>query len=131
MTFSLRFQLFFFFNALRSSLLHFCSILFFFSFLSFLLLWWCVERVERIPWIAPECVPAGASLGPAADQWSFGTTLLEICNNGDLPMSASSPNEACTPYTKDTVIGGKSVYILLNFLVIKPGLIFLEIIRRN
>ncbi|XP_062388819.1 non-receptor tyrosine-protein kinase TYK2 [Sardina pilchardus] len=51
------------------------------------------ERVERIPWIAPECVPPGAALGHAADQWSFGTTLLEICNNGDLPMSTSSPHE--------------------------------------
>ncbi|XP_076122479.1 non-receptor tyrosine-protein kinase TYK2 isoform X1 [Alosa pseudoharengus] len=57
------------------------------------------ERVERIPWIAPECVPPGAPLGHAADQWSFGTTLLEICNNGDLPMSTSSPHEArhCKP----------------------------------
>ncbi|KAL4659147.1 non-receptor tyrosine-protein kinase TYK2 [Arapaima gigas] len=45
------------------------------------------ERVERIPWIAPECIPNGARPGSAADQWSFGATLLEICNDGDLPMS--------------------------------------------
>ncbi|XP_062306115.1 non-receptor tyrosine-protein kinase TYK2 [Osmerus eperlanus] len=51
------------------------------------------ERLERIPWIAPECVPNGAPLGIAADQWSFGATLLEICNNGDLPMSRSTLSE--------------------------------------
>uniref|UniRef100_A0A673YY56 Tyrosine-protein kinase n=1 Tax=Salmo trutta TaxID=8032 RepID=A0A673YY56_SALTR len=51
------------------------------------------ERVERIPWIAPECVPSGAPFGRAADQWSFGATLLEICNNGDLPMSGSTLTE--------------------------------------
>uniref|UniRef100_A0A8C9TXD0 Tyrosine-protein kinase n=1 Tax=Scleropages formosus TaxID=113540 RepID=A0A8C9TXD0_SCLFO len=45
------------------------------------------ERVERIPWIAPECVPNGARPGSTADQWGFGITLLEICNDGDLPMS--------------------------------------------
>uniref|UniRef100_A0A8C7IG97 Tyrosine-protein kinase n=1 Tax=Oncorhynchus kisutch TaxID=8019 RepID=A0A8C7IG97_ONCKI len=51
------------------------------------------ERVERIPWIAPECVPSSAPFGSAADQWSFGATLLEICNNGDLPMSGSTLTE--------------------------------------
>lgn len=51
------------------------------------------ERLERIPWIAPECVPSGAPIGSAADQWSFGVTLLEICNNGDLPMSRSTLSE--------------------------------------
>ncbi|XP_047199858.1 LOW QUALITY PROTEIN: non-receptor tyrosine-protein kinase TYK2 [Hippoglossus stenolepis] len=48
------------------------------------------ERLERIPWIAPECVDSPAPIGNAADQWSFGVTLLEICNNGDLPMSRSA-----------------------------------------
>uniref|UniRef100_A0A667XMS8 Tyrosine-protein kinase n=1 Tax=Myripristis murdjan TaxID=586833 RepID=A0A667XMS8_9TELE len=51
------------------------------------------ERLERIPWIAPECVQSGAPIGNAADQWSFGVTLLEICNNGDLPMSSSTLSE--------------------------------------
>uniref|UniRef100_A0A4W4EGP8 Tyrosine-protein kinase n=1 Tax=Electrophorus electricus TaxID=8005 RepID=A0A4W4EGP8_ELEEL len=51
------------------------------------------ERVERIPWIAPECVPCGALLGSAADKWSFGATLLEICNNGDLAMSGRPPSK--------------------------------------
>ncbi|XP_029293114.1 non-receptor tyrosine-protein kinase TYK2 isoform X2 [Cottoperca gobio] len=48
------------------------------------------ERLKRIPWIAPECVDSGAPIGNVADQWSFGVTLLEICNNGDLPMSGST-----------------------------------------
>ncbi|XP_055008938.1 non-receptor tyrosine-protein kinase TYK2 isoform X2 [Boleophthalmus pectinirostris] len=51
------------------------------------------ERVERIPWIAPECIESGAFLGNAADQWSFGVTLLEICNNGHLPMSSWTLSE--------------------------------------
>uniref|UniRef100_A0A665UVI9 Tyrosine-protein kinase n=1 Tax=Echeneis naucrates TaxID=173247 RepID=A0A665UVI9_ECHNA len=45
------------------------------------------ERLDRIPWIAPECVESGIPTGNAADQWSFGVTLLEICNNGDVPIS--------------------------------------------
>lgn len=49
--------------------------------------------MERIPWIAPECIADGARLGSAADQWSFGATLLEICNNGDLPISGSTLSE--------------------------------------
>nr|XP_014351541.1 PREDICTED: non-receptor tyrosine-protein kinase TYK2 [Latimeria chalumnae] len=44
------------------------------------------ERVERIPWIAPECVHSVSNLSIAADKWSFGTTLLEICYNGDVPL---------------------------------------------
>ncbi|XP_042360188.1 non-receptor tyrosine-protein kinase TYK2 [Plectropomus leopardus] len=51
------------------------------------------ERLERIPWVAPECIDIGAPIGSAADQWSFGVTLLEICNNGDLPMSGSTLSE--------------------------------------
>lgn len=58
-----------------------------------LLLFCFTERLERIPWIAPECVDSGAPIGNAADQWSFGVTLLEICNNGDLPMSGSTLSE--------------------------------------
>lgn len=55
------------------------------------------ERVERIPWIAPECIADGARIGSAADQWSFGATLLEICNNGDLPISGSTLPEVRLP----------------------------------
>uniref|UniRef100_A0A8C0Z9R5 Tyrosine-protein kinase n=1 Tax=Cyanistes caeruleus TaxID=156563 RepID=A0A8C0Z9R5_CYACU len=44
------------------------------------------ERVERIPWIAPECVEDSINLSIAADKWSFGTTLWEICYNGETPL---------------------------------------------
>ncbi|XP_063795243.1 tyrosine-protein kinase JAK1 [Pseudophryne corroboree] len=44
------------------------------------------ERVERIPWIAPECVNDSRILSVAADKWSFGTTLWEICFNGEVPL---------------------------------------------
>uniref|UniRef100_A0A8C8DM40 Tyrosine-protein kinase n=1 Tax=Oryzias sinensis TaxID=183150 RepID=A0A8C8DM40_9TELE len=45
------------------------------------------ERLDRIPWVAPECVDGSAPIGNTADQWSFGITLLEICNNGEVPIS--------------------------------------------
>uniref|UniRef100_A0A663FK24 Tyrosine-protein kinase n=1 Tax=Aquila chrysaetos chrysaetos TaxID=223781 RepID=A0A663FK24_AQUCH len=44
------------------------------------------ECVERIPWIAPECVEDSKNLSIAADKWSFGTTLWEICYNGEIPL---------------------------------------------
>ncbi|XP_023610442.1 tyrosine-protein kinase JAK1 isoform X3 [Myotis lucifugus] len=46
-----------------------------------------VEKcIERIPWIAPECVEDSKNLSVAADKWSFGTTLWEICYNGEIPL---------------------------------------------
>ncbi|NWH74971.1 TYK2 kinase, partial [Piaya cayana] len=51
------------------------------------------ERVERIPWIAPECIRDVGSLSPAADKWSFGTSLLEICFDADVPLSQRTPSE--------------------------------------
>ncbi|XP_044286003.1 tyrosine-protein kinase JAK1 isoform X2 [Varanus komodoensis] len=44
------------------------------------------ECVERIPWLAPECVEDPKKLSVAADKWSFGTTLWEICYNGETPL---------------------------------------------
>ncbi|KAF4112244.1 tyrosine-protein kinase JAK1 [Onychostoma macrolepis] len=44
------------------------------------------ECVGRIPWIAPECVQDTANLSIAADKWGFGTTLWEICYNGEIPL---------------------------------------------
>ncbi|XP_069737720.1 non-receptor tyrosine-protein kinase TYK2-like isoform X2 [Phaenicophaeus curvirostris] len=58
------------------------------------------ERVERIPWIAPECVQAVGSLSPAADKWSFGTTLLEICFDADVPLTQRTPSEKERFYEK-------------------------------
>uniref|UniRef100_A0A8D0E332 Tyrosine-protein kinase n=1 Tax=Salvator merianae TaxID=96440 RepID=A0A8D0E332_SALMN len=44
------------------------------------------ECVERIPWLAPEYVEDSKKLSVAADKWSFGTTLWEICYNGEVPL---------------------------------------------
>ncbi|XP_014652441.1 PREDICTED: non-receptor tyrosine-protein kinase TYK2 [Ceratotherium simum simum] len=52
------------------------------------------ERVERIPWMAPECLSGGAnSLSTAADKWGFGATLLEICFDGEAPLQGRGPFE--------------------------------------
>ncbi|XP_049732797.1 non-receptor tyrosine-protein kinase TYK2 isoform X3 [Elephas maximus indicus] len=59
------------------------------------------ERVERIPWMAPECLPGGAnSLSTAADKWGFGATLLEICFDGEAPLQGRSPSEKERFYQK-------------------------------
>uniref|UniRef100_A0A8B9FCV8 Tyrosine-protein kinase n=1 Tax=Amazona collaria TaxID=241587 RepID=A0A8B9FCV8_9PSIT len=58
------------------------------------------ERVDRIPWIAPECVRDVANLSPAADKWSFGTTLLEICFDADVPLKERAPSEKERFYEK-------------------------------
>lgn len=54
-----------------------------------LLLNWMIvsaECVHRIPWIAPECVKSASVLSVAADKWGFGTTLWEICYDGEVPL---------------------------------------------
>uniref|UniRef100_A0A8C8VLZ5 Tyrosine-protein kinase n=1 Tax=Pelusios castaneus TaxID=367368 RepID=A0A8C8VLZ5_9SAUR len=58
------------------------------------------ERVDRIPWIAPECVQDVGSLSTAADKWSFGTTLLEICFDADAPLKERTPSEKERFYEK-------------------------------
>ncbi|XP_050780769.1 non-receptor tyrosine-protein kinase TYK2 isoform X3 [Gopherus flavomarginatus] len=58
------------------------------------------ERVDRIPWIAPECVQDVGSLSTAADKWSFGTTLLEICFDADVPLKERTPSEKERFYEK-------------------------------
>ncbi|KAL7876621.1 hypothetical protein AOLI_G00115840 [Acnodon oligacanthus] len=44
------------------------------------------ECIDRIPWIAPECVKNPKMLSIAVDKWGFGTTLWEICYNGEVPL---------------------------------------------
>uniref|UniRef100_A0AAY4DN55 non-specific protein-tyrosine kinase n=1 Tax=Denticeps clupeoides TaxID=299321 RepID=A0AAY4DN55_9TELE len=51
------------------------------------------ECVDRIPWIAPECVTDPANLSIAADKWGFGTTLWEICYNGEVPLKEKKLTE--------------------------------------
>nr|XP_056723205.1 non-receptor tyrosine-protein kinase TYK2 [Euleptes europaea] len=58
------------------------------------------ERVDRIPWIAPECVKDISSLSTAADKWSFGTTLLEICFDAVVPLKERTPSEKERFYEK-------------------------------
>ncbi|XP_065731740.1 non-receptor tyrosine-protein kinase TYK2 isoform X7 [Phocoena phocoena] len=59
------------------------------------------ERVERIPWTAPECLSGGAnSLSTAADKWGFGATLLEIYFDGEAPLQGRSPSEKERFYQK-------------------------------
>lgn len=55
---------------------------------------WPPERVERIPWTAPEGLLGGAgSLSTATDKWGFGATLLEICFDGEVPLQGRAPSE--------------------------------------
>ncbi|KAL7988298.1 hypothetical protein Chor_007217 [Crotalus horridus] len=58
------------------------------------------ERVDRIPWIAPECIKDVSNLSTAADKWSFGTTLLEICFDADVPLKERTPSEKERFYEK-------------------------------
>nr|WTM56510.1 JAK1 protein [Lateolabrax maculatus] len=51
------------------------------------------ECVYRIPWIAPECVKNVSSLSVAADKWGFGTTLWEICYDGEVPLKEKKLTE--------------------------------------
>ncbi|XP_077069553.1 non-receptor tyrosine-protein kinase TYK2 [Siphateles boraxobius] len=74
------------------------------------------ERVERIPWIAPECIADGARIGSAADEWSFGATLLEICNNGDLPISGSTLPEKERFYETQSRLAVPSSQELASFI---------------
>lgn len=43
--------------------------------------------VDHIPWVPPECIENPQNLRLAADKWSFGATLWEICSSGDKPLS--------------------------------------------
>ncbi|XP_034035925.1 LOW QUALITY PROTEIN: tyrosine-protein kinase JAK2 [Thalassophryne amazonica] len=42
--------------------------------------------LDRIPWVAPEVLEAPEKLSLECDKWSFGTTLWEIFNNGNVPL---------------------------------------------
>ncbi|XP_067276803.1 non-receptor tyrosine-protein kinase TYK2 isoform X2 [Pseudorasbora parva] len=74
------------------------------------------ERLERVPWIAPECIADGARIGSAADQWSFGATLLEICNNGDLPISGCTLPEKERFYETQSRLAVPSSQELASFI---------------
>uniref|UniRef100_UPI00358F9C03 tyrosine-protein kinase JAK2 n=1 Tax=Myxine glutinosa TaxID=7769 RepID=UPI00358F9C03 len=44
------------------------------------------DRLERIPWIAPECIENPKRLGLPADKWNFGVALWEMFNRGEPPL---------------------------------------------
>lgn len=72
-----------------------------------MILCFILECVERIPWIAPECVEDSKNLSIAADKWSFGTTLWEICYNGETPLKDKTLAEVklhCLNFTLTTQI---------------------------
>ncbi|XP_036409514.1 tyrosine-protein kinase JAK1-like isoform X1 [Megalops cyprinoides] len=62
------------------------------------------ECVDRIPWIAPECVRNAKELSVAADKWSFGTTLWEICYDGEVPLKDKKLTEKEMFYTAECVL---------------------------
>ncbi|XP_028678860.1 non-receptor tyrosine-protein kinase TYK2 [Erpetoichthys calabaricus] len=74
------------------------------------------ECIERIPWIAPECIQNFKNLSIAADKWSFGITLLEICYNGDLPMNESTLAEKERFYEKKSHLPEPSSKELASFI---------------
>lgn len=49
--------------------------------------------VERIPWVAPECLSDPQSLALPADKWGFGATLWEIFSGGNMPVSLLEPQK--------------------------------------
>ncbi|NXK89244.1 JAK3 kinase, partial [Formicarius rufipectus] len=49
--------------------------------------------VQRIPWVAPECISNPKSLALPADKWSFGATLWEIFSGGNMPVSLLEPQK--------------------------------------
>ncbi|NWS78966.1 JAK3 kinase, partial [Crotophaga sulcirostris] len=58
--------------------------------------WGCAPLpvlVERIPWVAPECLSNPKSLALPADKWSFGATLWEIFSGGNMPVSLLEPQK--------------------------------------
>lgn len=73
----------------------FCCVFGGFFFVFFLL----TVLVERIPWVPPECVTDPANLSLAADKWSFGTTLWEICSGGEKPLALLDNTKVGPAYT--------------------------------
>uniref|UniRef100_A0AAR2LK20 Tyrosine-protein kinase n=1 Tax=Pygocentrus nattereri TaxID=42514 RepID=A0AAR2LK20_PYGNA len=48
--------------------------------------------LDRIPWVAPEVLDM-LELGQQSDKWSFGTTLWELFNGGEVPLQRLDPKQ--------------------------------------
>ncbi|XP_036435567.1 tyrosine-protein kinase JAK2 [Colossoma macropomum] len=48
--------------------------------------------LDRIPWVAPEVLDT-LELGQQSDKWSFGTTLWELFNGGEVPLQRLDPKQ--------------------------------------
>ncbi|XP_035270395.1 tyrosine-protein kinase JAK1 isoform X1 [Anguilla anguilla] len=62
------------------------------------------ECVDRIPWIAPECVKTTKALSVAADKWSFGTALWEIYYDGEVPLKDKTLTEKERFYMRECML---------------------------
>ncbi|XP_026994267.1 tyrosine-protein kinase JAK2 isoform X2 [Tachysurus fulvidraco] len=57
--------------------------------------------LERIPWVAPECIVDPKNVSLATDKWSFGTTLWEICSGGEKPLANMDSSKKHLFYEKN------------------------------
>ncbi|XP_063145778.1 tyrosine-protein kinase JAK3 [Candoia aspera] len=48
--------------------------------------------MDRIPWVAPECLEDPKKLAVESDRWGFGATLWEIFNGGHVPVCGMEPH---------------------------------------
>lgn len=93
------------------------------TYVTALLLSYCrfPERVHRIPWIAPECVKNVSALSIAADKWGFGTTLWEICYNGEVPLKEKKLTEVCPDTFRSKVHRSQVQYCSTNAKTANPN----------
>ncbi|XP_072537342.1 tyrosine-protein kinase JAK2 [Salminus brasiliensis] len=55
--------------------------------------------LDRIPWVAPEVLDM-LELGQQSDKWSFGTTLWELFNGGEVPLQRLDPRQKLQFYER-------------------------------
>lgn len=65
--------------------------------------------VERIPWVAPECLSDPKGLALPADKWGFGATLWEIFSGGNMPVSLLEPQKVRLPRPAATLSLGDPI----------------------
>ncbi|XP_048097869.1 tyrosine-protein kinase JAK1-like [Alosa alosa] len=74
------------------------------------------ERLDRIPWIAPEYMENHKVVSIAADKWGFGVTLWEICHNGERPLKDKKRIEKERFYTAKGKLVSKQVSQLASLM---------------